>query len=175
MIHTKRIITLQENGGIGHMDCKGRQLRDKDVVRPWKCIPSWCRYIWFTLGLLFHFDYLQGRRRLDYCLDVLCTWNIWHHANETEHACWCVLGDFKGVVEDQQGAFESRETHLHHPICLIIWDINHPPWFISDKYPKKEMISPHSHHNFLGYCPKKLLEGEKYESMKDAFWWYKTM
>ena len=31
------------------------------------------------------------------------------------------------------------------------------------------MISPYIH-----WYPKKLLEGEKYESMKDSFWWYET-
>ena len=45
-----------------------------------------------------------------------------------------------------------------------------PLWFISKKYTKEELISPYIH-----WYPKKLLEGEKYESMKDAFWWYKTM
>ena len=58
--------------------------------------------------------------------------------------------------------------------ALILWDINQPPWFISKKYTKKEMISPHSHPNFSEYCPKTLLEGEKYTSMKDSFWWYET-
>ena len=44
-----------------------------------------------------------------------------------------------------------------------------PLVYFQKKNTKKEMISPHSHHNFLDYCPKKLLEGEKYESMKDSF------
>ena len=45
-----------------------------------------------------------------------------------------------------------------------------PPLVYFQKvYKKMEMISPHSHPNFLGYCPKILLEGEKDESMKDSF------
>ena len=44
-----------------------------------------------------------------------------------------------------------------------------PLWFISKKFTKEEMISPYIH-----WYPKKLLEGEKYESMKDSIWWYET-
>ena len=60
-----------------------------------------------------------------------------------------------------------KDPHKNREPFNLLW--HHPPDIFPKSIQKKEMISPHSHPNFLGYCPKILLEGEKYESMKDSF------